>query len=318
MAHKRIVFLAIFVTVIRAGATVPDCDAMINETSMDVANGNWQLAESRLSEGIVHLESIMPGSECLGVALNNLASIMQLHGRWDEAERYAMLSMRIFEQNDSADPGDLRHPLLILARIALAQAQFTKARHLIERLQSLPTLGAEDAALMSGIVAQLLIAQHRDRDAVRALNEALVQWEKAGEASSLRIVPDLNNLALLYVNGRRFSEAKPLLERALRLEEGGTNPVELIGVLNTLGVMYATQHHWPNAEACYQRAIELSKNGILYPSIMKPVYQHYLDVLRRDGRKQEAKALEADIHAVFGHETPSLRVDVEELMPKHQ
>ena len=58
----------------------------------------------------------------------------------------------------------------------------------------------------------------------RCYKRAMAIQEKAGRPRSLRVGPELNNLAALYQRQERYAEAEPLFKRALAIREKALGP----------------------------------------------------------------------------------------------
>ena len=71
----------------------------------------------------------------------------------------------------------------------------------------------------------------------------------------------LNNLAALYKNQGRYSEAEPLYQQALELYKrllGEEHPY-VASSLHNLAALYDNQGRYSEAEPLYQQALELTK-----------------------------------------------------------
>jgi tetratricopeptide (TPR) repeat protein len=310
---SKCIFLILMGASIVCGAVDPsDCEAIINQVNANPPSGKVQEADLKLSRLVRLPEGEGP---CLGIALNDLAVVRQRQGRLDEAERYASRSVRVLEKDPLNRPV-LVHPLIVLAQVSIARKQFRKARVAIAEAESIPKNRAPEYALLLGMEAQLLVAEHHPDDAAAKFRAAVVQWEKAGEGETSNVIPELTNLSELYISQGRFAEARVVIDRALPLAEHDPNPTGLIHLLNNVAVIYYREHDWHDAELCFLRATELPVAGYYVdPPLLRDLYANYADLLRRTGRKREAKALEMQANALFGRDIRSLSVDVDDLIP---
>jgi tetratricopeptide (TPR) repeat protein len=67
----------------------------------------------------------------------------------------------------------------------------------------------------------------------------------------------LHNLANVYANQARYSEAEPLYKRALAIWEKalGSEHPHVAQCLNNLAIVYYQQGHYAEAERLYKRAL---------------------------------------------------------------
>jgi uncharacterized protein HemY len=123
----------------------------------------------------------------------------------------------------------------------------------------------------------------------------------------------LTNLALLYLNQRRLTDAEPLLERAWhivdRAEDAGNE--QRIRVMTDLGVLYGKQGRWSAAAGLLRKAMEIAGAAAeMDTPARRRLYETYAEALRRCGQKSAAKALKAEADSLFPPDTSSLTVDV--------
>jgi tetratricopeptide (TPR) repeat protein len=126
-------------------------------------------------------------------------------------------------------------------------------------------------------------------------------------------VPELTNLALLYLNQRRLTDAAPLLERAWHITDRteDASDEQRITAMTNLGVLYGKQRRWPAAAGLLQKAMTIAAAGTaIRTTARRRLYETYAEVLRRSGQKGEAKALQAEAASLFPPDTSSLTVDV--------
>jgi tetratricopeptide (TPR) repeat protein len=111
----------------------------------------------------------------------------------------------------------------------------------------------------------------------------------------------LLNRSGYYLDGRaRYSEAEPLYQRALAINEkalGIDHPSTAIS-LNNLALLYDNQGRYGEAEPLFQRALAIRENalGPDHPHTVLSV-RNYAAFLRKRGRAAEAEKLEARFKA---------------------
>jgi CHAT domain-containing protein/tetratricopeptide (TPR) repeat protein len=85
------------------------------------------------------------------------------------------------------------------------------------------------------------------------------------------VASSLNNLALLYKNQGRYSEAEPLYKRSLAIREKalGLDHADTATALNNLGTLYRAQGRFGEAEPLYQRSLGIKEKtlGLDHPSV---------------------------------------------------
>lgn len=87
---------------------------------------------------------------------------------------------------------------------------------------------------------------------------ALQQAETFGPADP-HLAANLNNLAELYRQRDRFTEAEPLYERSIDIwqKARGFQDPSLAPVLSNLGELYRQMGRYPAAEPLFKRALEI-------------------------------------------------------------
>ncbi len=98
--------------------------------------------------------------------------------------------------------------------------------------------------------------QGRYVEAEKQFLAALQEVEKLGQQDS-RVATILNNLANLYHNQNKYSQAEPLYQRALAIREeilGSQHPI-VAQSLNNLAALYRDQGKYAEAEPLFQRSL---------------------------------------------------------------
>ena len=74
----------------------------------------------------------------------------------------------------------------------------------------------------------------------------------------------LHNLAVLYQDQGKYSEAEPLFKRALAIDEKTLGPdhPSVAKVLGNLAVLYQAQGRYSEAEPLYKRALEIDEKTL--------------------------------------------------------
>jgi tetratricopeptide (TPR) repeat protein len=192
--------------------------------------------------------------------LNNLAELYRVEGEPARGEPYARRSVALAESlfgaGDPAAAGGL-HTLAAITRdrgrLDDALALYGRAAALLEKLP--PSQAGAPLVRNFANVAEIRLAQREYAEAESAARRALAL---AGEASAPRDsgrAQALNNLAQALRFERRFNEAEPLYEEAVRLFEG--DAAATARVLANLAGFWHDQEREPRAAELYTRALAL-------------------------------------------------------------
>jgi len=105
---------------------------------------------------------------------------------------------------------------------------------------------------------------------------------------------------IAYTVGR-YSEAEPLLQRALAIREKALGPEhpDVAASLNNLAALYDAQGQYAEAEPLYQRALAIWEKalGPEHPDVDTGL-ENYAALLQKLGRSDEAKRMEARAEAI--------------------
>jgi tetratricopeptide (TPR) repeat protein len=250
---------------------------------------------------------------CFGIASADLAVLLQRRGDVKGAERYALQSVAALDAGGAEYEIALARPLQVLAEAYLADQRYAKAKDVMARLEYLPESSPRDRAVRAGSRALIEANDGRSPDAERHYRAAIGEWEAAGEGDRMSVVPELTNLALMYLAQRRLADATPLFERAWRIADASKEATDeqRVTLMTNLGVLYAKQGRGPAAAELMLRAVKIAEEGTgIRPIARRRLYETYALVLRRSGQKREAKALQARADALLPPDTSTMTVDV--------
>jgi tetratricopeptide (TPR) repeat protein len=304
-----------------AGGLSPACTA-INEQAIKMAADQQLLAaEVKLSEFAHNLKAdSVDGKICLGVTLGNLSAVFQRLGKIDSAEQAATRAASILEETGSVDEGVLRTSLQLLAQIAVKRDSFRKADALLNRLERLPQPRHIDVAVSEGLRGALFVSAGQLTQAEEAYRKSMAERELAGFGSTVGIIPELDNLAILYLNQERTSEALDLLRRAASIADVPNTDSDLrVETLGLFGVALGRHHDADEADLCFRRAINLLQEVPVgsRAELGRNIYVNYVAYLRAAGRKKEGKAVLQTASALFGIDPSVLTVSVDSLLAKN-
>jgi tetratricopeptide (TPR) repeat protein len=304
---------AVFVCRLFGGEPLTGCLASIKTAVSHSASGHWSESERDLV-GII-AESSSGNRPCFGIASADLAVLLQRRGDVKQAEKYALQSVAALETGGAEFEIALARPLQVLAEVYLAEQRFAKAKDVMARLEYLPGSSPRDRAVRAGSQALIEANEGRWQNAERQYRAAIGEWEAAGEGDRISVVPELTNLALIYLGQRRLVDAAPLFERAFSIADTSKEATDeqRVTTMTNLGVLYAKQNRWPAAADLLPRALAIAEEGTsVRPIARRRLYETYAFVLRRIGQKREAKALQARADALLPPDTSSMTVDAGE------
>jgi tetratricopeptide (TPR) repeat protein len=281
-------------------------------------------ASGRMAEAERILSMAMDGGangtakSCAGLALNNIAALMLATGRLVEGERLAKRSVATLEKLYTPHDLILLRPLQVLIVIRLKQGKTAKAREAVKEIQSIRAEGPQDKALVHGIVASLMYAEHRRPEAETEYLASLRAWEEAGRGNTADAGAVFNALGTLYMDERRFQDARQALDRALAIFTGAKDvvPIDRIKLLNVRGVLHARQNEWAEAREDLQEALSIADHEpSVSPADLRTILINYAKALHKNHRPQEARPIEARIAALQSDRWRNAVVDVTELSP---
>jgi tetratricopeptide (TPR) repeat protein len=289
----------------------------LNQTVVtQIANGQFTLAESMLSKAAVSgLDRA--GDSCAGFILNNMAALLSIQGRIDEAERYAERSLRILEAKYPASDLTLLRPLSVLASTRFEQGKIAGAREAFRKMKSIRTERPSDRALVHATGAVLLHAEGRLPEAESEYLLTVQAWDEAGQGETAEAGAALNSLGSLYVHEQRYEEARQALDRALTIFSRAKDavPMDRIKTLLVVGVLLARQGAWRESEQELSEALTMADHEPwVDPVALRSLLVAYAYVLRKNHHGREARAIEARANGIH-RERPAI-VDVTELLAK--
>ncbi|MFQ5849365.1 MAG: tetratricopeptide repeat protein [Candidatus Binatia bacterium] len=169
-------------------------------------------------------------------------------------------------------------------------------------LASLPTQSSIQSSLWQKqmVAATKAYQQGRYHRAEELLEAALDKAENFG-LQDRRLAINLNNLAEAYRVQGKYTEAKPLYQKALAIWEKVRQPgfpYVAIG-LNNLALLYAAQGKYDKAERLYQRSLAIWEEA-LGPDhrAVATSLENYASLLRKTNREAEAAKMEARAKAI--------------------
>jgi tetratricopeptide (TPR) repeat protein len=271
-----------------------------------------QQAESMLRPMLVEGSPFQAGS-CFGEVLSDMATVMLLSGRLAEAEAFGRRSVAALENAYPRHSPDLLNPLGTLALAYLKQAKISKAREVVNRMQSISSPGPRQRALVHALTASLRNAEGKLREAEAEAMATLRLYDEIGVSNTGTFASMLVSLSAIYVRQHRPAEAEQALLRGIAILEivADAAPLDWIRVLQTRAILHEKQSRWNEAARDLQQALLLvDREPQAEPLTVQMLLANYAFVLRKMHRKQDARKIETQASA-FRRDHPELEYVVD-------
>jgi tetratricopeptide (TPR) repeat protein len=319
----RFVTMLCIIAVSAAGA---DWTALMDRADAQEQAGNYTEATAGYEAALHIAEKFDSDDSRIPITWNKLGMTYDAMGRFSDAGRlYRRARAWVERVKGIANPGYCS-VLNNLAGVYLEQGRFSEAEPLIRQAVAIDTavLEADDLrlAIVRSSLADLLIKRGRYRESEQLLEQAIQAFQKQpGAGRGLGIAQ--NNLAVVRRFQKRNDESMGLLESAvvaIETDAGPDHPA-LARVLNNMGTAYAALARPQEADQAFRRSIAIAGDrlGTQHPQYGVMIYNYAL-FLRKNGRKAEAKTLEAQSRAVIRESAQrngaGMTVDVSAFRPK--
>lgn len=268
---------------------------------MSLQSGVTQSAGSALDRREESLLSNLRQSEkdgAHGAALHHqVATFYHAQGRWPLAERHYRRAVKLWTKgrNENGRILSIRN----LAALYLDTGQPRKAEHLgLDRLATRLNPASVEFAGATGTIGAIHHAFRRYPEAEARYVESARAFEQVAPdtSESLQV---LNNLALLFYQTGRTSEALEVYERALARAASAGLRAEQVSLLANLGALKFTFKEPEAALWLYQQAIDLAPTtlGPQHPAIVR-FLENRSAILRELNRSEEAREMDARAVAI--------------------
>ena len=227
--------------------------------------GQYTEAEELLTQLLTICEQTLgPEHPDTATCLNNLASLYQAQGKYQEPEPL----LAICEQILGPEHPDTATCLNNLALLYQAQGKYQNAEPLLKRALTIceQASGPEhpDTATSLNNLALLYQDQGKYQDAELLLKRSLAIYEQALGPEHPDTASNLNNLALLYQDQSKYQDAEFLCQRALTISEQALGPEHpsTATSLNNLASLYKAQDNYKDAEPLLKRALAICEQAL--------------------------------------------------------
>jgi tetratricopeptide (TPR) repeat protein/transcriptional regulator with XRE-family HTH domain len=275
----------------------------------------WPQCERLLSHALSvtsRIETEQIGSEEAGHLLYNVASYLQDHARYQEAEPLYQHALRVQKQQLGSQHPEVATVLNSLAILYRSKGKYTEAEplhrealHIFE--EQLGSQHSKVAMVLNGL-ANLSLDQGKYAEAGSFYQRALAICEKQLGPQHPEVAMVLNGLAILFYGQGKYAEAEPLYLRALHIWEQKFEPQrpDMAYPLHGLALLYAKQGKHAEAESLYLRALHIWEQEFGLQHLNVTATLNCLGCLYRDqGKYAEAEQFHLrSLHIMEEHLEP--------------
>jgi len=243
------------------------------------------------------------GSTNAADAMVALANVELLRHRYSRAEPLLIAAVPALEARFGADSPALAGPLAGLARIALARGDVPAAESWAKRAVAIaerhPAMTTcEPLRALGAVYAE----QERFDEGEKVLRTAISRDRQRGVADSPELARSLAQLANLLLRAQHFTEALPILEQAIVIDQDrlGANHPLIADDFADLGLIYAGLGRDDDASTALYYAIDLLTSGSSEESTRLAYAElDIVPVLRRLGQAEDAEAAFKDARKIL-------------------
>jgi tetratricopeptide (TPR) repeat protein len=293
------------------------CIRLNHDALARVARGQSAEAESLLFAALAG--SGGQDRVCAGVVMYNIAALLMVSGRMEEAEAMAERSVRTLE--DCLPPGDpgLLRPLQILAATRFEQGKTGKAREAYRKMEAIRTTWPEDRWLVHAMAGPLLVAELKIPEAESEYFAAFQALKELGRGETADAATLLENIGALYVRENRMREACEMLDQAFAVfgRAADTVPWDRGKLLHIRGALYGREGQWKAAGQDLADALAIAdQESRVEPAALRSLLDDYATVLRKSHRRRDARSIERRIAALGRAPEDREVVDVTDLLAR--
>jgi tetratricopeptide (TPR) repeat protein len=280
--------------------------AAFDSATQLIAGGEFPAAEAVLTHVLELEKGFASNGMRTGLTLNSLGTVYQHLARPAEAESCYRGALAAWEGNPGADGLGLVRILNNLSRLYIEGNRFGDAERLLRRALATRVEASQQSDLeFARTYEYLFIISFTRRNYVEAEannQEVLKFCQRALGPRHPETAVAWNDRAVLEIATGRYAEAIAHLSGALQvLEETTTRDHPgLVRILANLGWAYTKAQEPERAEPLLHRAIQIAEVSFGPEDIRTAgVLSTYADVLRKLGRKAEARQLQKRLKAIW-------------------
>jgi tetratricopeptide (TPR) repeat protein len=262
------------------------------------ANGNYTAAAQAFRQALISAgRSGVDDRQLIGL-YHALGSAYADAGQFAESEHEYRRALSLLEKTQGRQSLDYA---MVVATMAALPTQTENREDVIAVLREAiadnrQTGPAQDLAIVRGRLAEIFRKAKRYQEEEPLLLEALAGLTKQKSADPHLIGRFLTDLAVLRFDQGRFEESFDLQQQAIRVLETslGKEHPSLVVPLGNLGTNYTSLGRFDDACNAYQRALDVCTKTLGEDPTYALLLRNYAVVLRKLGRKHEAKKMETE------------------------
>jgi tetratricopeptide (TPR) repeat protein len=297
----RLVWRAILCSALALGAYAQDGDLQqrLTEGRQLRTAGRYREAEQALTALLREAKRREPASVFVAVVLDSLATTEEELANYVEAERLLTDALSQLKKTGKEEGSDSATVKIHLGETYLEERRYREAEPILRKtLEMQQNLEHADTDLVAIAMLDLAVAYEHTRgrrEAEQLLRQSLSVLEVRRGSDHPMLAAALSSLATVLTRAGRYDEALATAERAWRIVS--RNPAvgdpDLLNAMSNLGTLYSLTSRPLEAEVFSKQAV--SRAELIYgPDHPRLGYylKAYALVLKRQGRKAEAKAAE--------------------------
>jgi tetratricopeptide (TPR) repeat protein len=261
--------------------------------------GDYSAAAHAFREALTIAERSRASDAQLIRLADELAAAYAEAGQFAESGAVYRHVLDLVERNEGQSSLDYA---VLLASMAVLPMQTVLSKEQIVLLRNAIAMHARDGsaqklAIVRGCLALILKDQKRYQEEESLLLEALADLSSQKAPNPRLMGGFLNDLAMLRLDQGRYEESISLQQKSIRVLEAalGQEHPSLVAPFNNLATTYLKADRFAEAGLYYQRAIIICRKTLGEDHLDYAVLlENYAVVLRKLGRKREAKRADAE------------------------
>lgn len=250
-----------------SAARAQNADSILQRVDQLKAAGRYDAAmiEAQKLESITKQNGTQ--NRNYSIAIASIASILQLQGRYPEAEPLFKNALAIIQNVRGPDHPDVALALNDLAELYDAEARYSDAEPLLKRAVTINEKAGPESESLGNTLSNLawLYYEQGRYEAAETLDErALTIVEKVLGPEHQNVAAMLGALAIIYNSDGRYADAEPLFKRVPAVYKkvlGPDSPAYAIA-LNNLASFYHRQHRFGDAEPLQKQALAIDEKAL--------------------------------------------------------
>lgn len=229
---------------------------------------NWPICEKYLSHAkrcADHIIDFHITQDEAADLLWLLACYCDQRAFYDDAERYLIHALRLYERRVGTNLADIAKVLNILALVYDKQGRYQEGEALHQRVLEIRKReqGVDHADIATALnnLALCFSKQGKYQEAEKLYQRVLTIEE---DADPLDRATTFNNLAVLYYRQGKYQQAEIFYQRTLSIEESTLDADDpgLATSLNNLAVLYEEQGNYREARTFYKRSLSIRERSL--------------------------------------------------------